>query len=88
MIDGLFGQRRWEWTMQPNNTPLSNTKDAAMFPALAKEVSAIVGLENGGRQLAGDKLWEALQKAWRAYPTDKIARLYAHHAQVAAAIYA
>ena len=74
--------------MQPNNTPLSNTKDAAMFQALAKEVSAIGGLEIGGRQLAGDKLWEALQKAWRAYPADKIARSYVHHAKVAAAVYA
>ena len=63
-------------------------EDAAMFPSLAKDVLAIGGQENDGRQLAGDKIWEALEKAWRAYPADKIARLYAHHAQVAAAIYA
>ena len=88
LIDGLSGPSRWEWTLQPANTPLSNTKDAAMFLALAKEVLAIGGLENSGRQLTGGKLWEALQKAWRSYPADKIARAYVHHTQVAAAIYA
>ena len=38
-----------------------NAKDAAMFSPLTKEVLAIGGLENGGRQLAGDKLWKDLQ---------------------------
>ena len=57
--------------MQPTTALLSNTIDTSMFPALAKDVSTIESLENGGQNLAGNKLWEALQKACRAYLADK-----------------
>ena len=73
LIVELFWEYGWEWGTQPTNTPLTNTWDAAMFPALAKMVSKIEGLTNGGRQLAGKKLWEALQQAWNNYPEEKIA---------------
>ena len=87
LIVELFAECGWEWWTQPANTPLSNIMDAAMFPALAKAVSKIGGLTNGGRYLQGNQLWEALQQAWNNYPEDKIARSFVHHAQVAAAIY-
>ena len=40
IIASLFSERGWVWTTQPANSPLTNIMDAAMFPALAKNVSA------------------------------------------------
>ena len=74
-------------TPQPSNSPLTNTLDAAIFPALAKKGSALQGLANGGRYLKTDQVWEILTKAWEEYPLEKIARTFVHHSQVAAAIY-
>ena len=87
LIAGEFTSRGWHWTTQPSNSPLCNVCDAALFPALAKQVSALGGLLHGGRYLHSEKLWEVLQQAWKEYPAEKIARTFVHHAQVAAAIY-
>ena len=87
LIVDLFGEYGWEWTYQPSNFPLLNIKDAAIFPALAKDVSRIGGLMHGGQYLESDKLWAVLQKAWDNYPEEKIARAYVHHSQVAAAVH-
>ena len=45
------------------------------------------GLNNGGRYLQCEKLWETLQQAWEKYPEEKIARTFVYHEQVACAIY-
>ena len=38
------------------------------------------------RYLSTERLWELLQSAWEEYPVEKIARLFVHQTQVAAAI--
>jgi len=44
------------------------------------------GLNNLGLYFTTEKLWELLQTGWNEYPEEKIARLFVHQAQVAAAI--
>jgi len=44
------------------------------------------GLNNRGLYLTTEKLRELLQKGWNEYPEEKIARLFVHQTQVAAAI--
>ena len=34
-----------------------------------------------------EQLWEVLPNAWEEYPDEKIARMFAHHSQVAAAMH-
>ena len=87
LIAELFDEHGWVWTMQPANSPLTNILDAAIFPALAKMVSAYQGLLAGGRYLQCEMLWKMVEKAWDEYPVEKIARAFVHHSQVAAAIY-
>ena len=77
----------WQWKVQPPNSPLTNACDAGFFPALAKTVTAMQGLDNRGLYLSTEKLWELLQKSWKQYPVEKIARLFIHQTQVAAAIH-
>ena len=43
-IASLFGDLGWDWTRQPSNSPLTNVCDAALFPALAKQVTALQGM--------------------------------------------
>lgn len=76
----------WLWVVQPPNSPLTNTCDAGFFPALAKVVTAMQGLNNRGLYLPTERLWELLQQAWNEYPEEKIARLFVGQTQVAAAI--
>ena len=56
LIVELFGQYGWEWTTQPPNTPLANVDDAAIFPAIAKDVTSLGGMTNGGRYLQCEQL--------------------------------
>ena len=76
----------WLWKPQPPNSPLTNACDAGFFPALAKVVTAKQGLNNRSLYLSIERLWELLQSAWEEYPVEKIARLFVHQTQVAAAI--
>ena len=76
----------WLWKPQPPNSPLTNACDAGFFPALAKVVTAKQGLNNRSLYLSTERLWELLQSAWEEYPVEKIARLFVHQTQVAAAI--
>lgn len=57
LIATAFGENGWVWTMQPANSPLTNIMDAAIFPALAKLVSAYQGYLNGGRYLQSHFQW-------------------------------
>lgn len=86
-ITELFGERRWEMTAQPANTPLSSVMDAALFPALTKNASKIQGMSHESRCLQYEQLWEVLRQAWDKYPEDNVARAFIHHAHVAAVIY-
>ena len=83
----IFDARGWDFTYQPPNSPTTNNCDAAVFPSMAKEGSALQGILNGSRYLNPDKLWEVLQAAWEKYPEDRIARTFVFHSQIAAAIY-
>jgi hypothetical protein len=86
LIASLFESLGWVWTMQPSNSPLTNVCDAAFFPAMAKDVSALQGILYGGRYMKEERLWEAVLRAWDEYPCEKVARSFVHHSQVAAAI--
>ncbi|KAL7498080.1 hypothetical protein ACHAWT_009842 [Skeletonema menzelii] len=68
-------EEEWLWKVQPPNSPLTNACDAGFFPALAKVVTGMQGLNNRGLYLSTEKLWALLQKAWDEYPVEKIARL-------------
>lgn len=81
-------ERGWLWNAAPPNNPLTSYEcvRCGLFPALAKAVTAMQGLNNRSLYLTTEKLWELLQKGWDEYPVEKIARLFIHLTQVAAAI--
>jgi len=83
LIGDRFGEHGWVLTTQPPNSPLTNILDAAIFPAYAKEASALQGWERGGHYLHLSKLWEIVQWVWIEYSNEKIARAFVHHSQVA-----
>jgi hypothetical protein len=85
-LDEELGARGWHLKFQPPNSPITNVKDACIFPSLSKRISAEQGLSNGGRLFSPDQLWEAIQVCWKAFPLDVIARSYIMHHQVVNAI--
>jgi hypothetical protein len=85
-LDEELGARGWHLKFQPPNSPITNVKDACIFPSLSKRISAEQGLSNGGRVFSQDQLWEAIQSCWRDFPLDVIARSYVMHHQVVNAI--
>ena len=87
-LDAEFSIRGWLLVPQPPNSPLTNTQDAYLFPALAKRVTGEQGLENGGRYLQGEKLWETVNNCFQTYPEETIARSFMHHQQIVSAILA
>jgi hypothetical protein len=85
-LDEELGDRGWHLKFQPPNSPITNVKDACIFPSLSKRISAAQGLSNGGRLFSQDQLWEAIQDCWNAFPLDTIGRSYVMHHQVVNAI--
>lgn len=81
-----FAEREWVLCFQPPNSPLTNIKDACIFPAMSKAVTAEQGLSKGGHVLQGEELWSAMQKCWNAFPEETIARSFLHHHQMVNAI--
>ncbi|OEU05754.1 hypothetical protein FRACYDRAFT_258384 [Fragilariopsis cylindrus CCMP1102] len=81
-----FNNRGWELRNQPPNSPITNTKDSAMFPSMAKMLTAYQGLHNGSHYLQGEELWKGIQQVYKNYPLDTLSRAYMHHAQIANAI--
>ena len=81
-----FNNRGWELRNQPPNSPITNTKDSAMFPSMAKMLTAYQGLHNGSHYLQGEELWKGIQHVYNKYPLDTLSRAYMHHAQIANAI--
>jgi hypothetical protein len=85
-LDDEFSRRNWILKFQPANSPLTNVKDACLFPALSKAVSREQGIMRGGTLFQGEELWNAVVRAWEQFPLDTIARSYVGHHQVANAI--
>jgi hypothetical protein len=85
-LDEELGARGWHLKFQPPNSPITNVKDACIFPSLSKRISAEQGLSNGGRLYSKDQLWEAIKVAWSSFPLDTIGRSYIMHHQVVNAI--
>jgi hypothetical protein len=83
-----FSKRGWLFMCQPSQSPLTNVKDACIFPALSKKVSEEQqGLSHGSLLLEGEKLWDVCRKVWDEFPEETIARAYAGHHQIFNAIY-
>jgi hypothetical protein len=85
-LDEELGARGWHLKFQPPNSPITNVKDACIFPSLSKRISAEQGLSNGGNLFSQDQLWQAIKLAWETFPLDVIARSYIMHHQVVNAI--
>jgi hypothetical protein len=85
-LNDALEAKGWHLKFQPPNSPITNVKDACIFPALSKHISAEQGLSNGGRVFTPDQLWGAIKVCWSAFPLDTIARSYIMHHQVVNAI--
>ena len=82
-----FNQRGWELRNQPPNSPITDTKDSAMFPSMAKMLTAYQGLHNRSHYLQREELWRGIQHVvYNNYPLASLSRAYMHHAQIANAI--
>jgi len=81
-----FDKRGWILIPQPANSPLTNAKDAALFPAMSKDVTAEQGLMNGSYVLEGEQLWQYIKRVWETMKLTTIARTYAGHHQIVNAI--
>lgn len=81
-----FDIRGWILKFQPSQSPLTNIKDACIFPAMSKEVTAEQGLSHGSHVLETEQLWTLVKKCWEDFPLDTIARAYSGHHQIVNAI--
>ena len=83
----MFAQRGWITLKQAPMSPETNVKDACIFPAMAKSVSATHALQFGTRQLKEDELDKIVKSVF--LNTDNLvsfARAYAGHWQMICAI--
>jgi hypothetical protein len=85
-LDEELGARGWHLKFQPPNSPITNVKDACIFPALSKRITAEQGLSHGSHVLSQDQLWNTIKLTWESFPLDTIARSYVMHHQVVSAI--
>jgi hypothetical protein len=85
-LNGALEAKGWHLKCQPPNSPITNVKDACIFPALSKRITGEQGLSNGGRVFTPEQLWVTIQACWKAFPLDTIARSYVMHHQVVNAI--
>jgi hypothetical protein len=81
-----FDDRGWLFTFQPPNSPLTNVKDACIFPAMSKSVTWEQAATNGSLVLEGEQLWECVQRVWQKLEHDVIGRSYLGHHQIVNAI--
>ena len=49
-----FDERGWILQFQPANSPITNVKDACIFPAMSKRVTEAQGLTKGSHVLEGE----------------------------------
>jgi hypothetical protein len=85
-LNAEFDKRGWMHKFQPSNSPLTNVKDASLFPALSKRVTALQGLSKGSLALEGEELFKLASEAWDKLPCSTIARAYASLHQIVNAI--
>jgi hypothetical protein len=85
-LDEELSARGWHLKFQPPNSPITNVKDACIFPSLSKRITAEQGLSNRSHLFSQDQLWDAIQSCWKQFPLDTIARSYIMHHQVVNAI--
>ena len=85
-LQSEFEQRGWMLVPQPPNSPITNIKDAAIFPSLSKKVSSIQATIYHNKVLENDEINRCVQRAWNELPNTTISRAYLHNHQIAAAI--
>jgi hypothetical protein len=85
-LNAQFDSCGWMLVFQPNQSPLTNTKDACIFPAMSKEVTAEQGLSHGSHVLEAEELWRVVEHCWASFPEETIARAYTGHHQIVNAI--
>ena len=81
-----FAKRGWHCKYQPPQSPLANTKDAQIFPALSKRVSRGQSLDIGSRPLLQEEIWTHAKAAWDDLTPSDIARSFMSHHQIVNAI--
>ena len=81
-----FAERQWMMKFQPANSPLTNVKDACIFPAMSKRVSQEQSMLFGGRAMQQEEIWKTVVDTWETMPLETIARSYTAHHQVVNAI--
>ena len=86
-LDSEFTSRSWMFVLQPPQSPITNIKDACIFPALSKQVTAAQGILKGSLSLDADEIWKYAHTAFNNFPLDVIARSYANHHQIVNAIF-
>ena len=81
-----FAKRGWILVPQPSNSPIADTNDDCTFPALGKHVSREQGITKGSLVFTPDELWSTVERCWRNFPLDALARACVRHSQVASAM--
>ena len=81
-----FEERHWTFVFQPPNSPICNTKDASIFPAMSKQLSNYQGVSNRSRGLTGEVLWRAAFRIWELLDERLVAKAWAAKHQITCAI--
>jgi hypothetical protein len=85
-LESEFDDRGWILKFQPANSPITNVKDACIFPAMSKRVTEAQGLTKGSHVLEGEELWSLVTDCYHNLPHETIARAYLGHHQMVNAI--
>jgi hypothetical protein len=85
-LQSEFDRRGWMLACQCSQTPPVNVQDACIFPSLSKSQSKAQAMATGKRCLREEEIWEASKAAFDRMALPTIARSYASHMQVVAAI--
>lgn len=85
-VEAEFLKRGWIFKFQPAQSPITNTMDQCVFPSLSKSQSKAQTMATGKRCLREEEIWTAAKAAWERMPLATIARAYASHMQIVAAI--
>ena len=70
-------KRGWILVLQPPNSPILNTKDAALFPMLSKDVTTQQGIQHKSHAVSTENIWKLVCKCIENMDTRKIASAYA-----------
>ena len=89
LLEGLeeaFDCRGWHLKFQPANSPVTNVKDACIFPSMSKAVTQEQSLTFASNVMQLEEIWNTATKVWEQLPLETIARAYAGHHQMVNAI--